>query len=116
MTSKYIFKKIKYADTNTINEQLAHILEEIVEIMRTENVEDLREEITDLRQSVETLVRIAEREGMDVEAETFLVEHKNEIRGYHQLNMHCFGKFDILDKTCEECGNRECRDFTRGKV
>jgi len=100
--NKYIFPEICFVKENTINEQLVHVLSEVIEVMQAKTKEHKFEEITDLRHSIETLVRIAERKGMDVENETERVVEKNADRGRYGISgRQCFGKtFDeFIEKT-----------------
>lgn len=83
----YNFPRIKYADTNTAEEQLEHIKSECLEIIeRIDNgdFQGLTEEIIDRMHSSESWLRIvSERHGVDVDAEIEKVIEKNRARGYY---------------------------------
>ena len=105
--NKYIFPEICFVKENTIDEQLVHVLSEVIEVMQAKTKEHKFEEITDLRHSIETLVRIAERKGMDVENETERVVEKNADRGRYGISgSPCFGAWQRFSKTCDKCIER----------
>lgn len=81
---KYIFPETKFAKTNNIWAQIMHVKSEWVEFTHTKtNTEEFYAEAVDLYHSLETLFRIWEREGVDMEAVQEKVFEKNRERGYY---------------------------------
>jgi len=83
----YKFPRIKFADTNTIKQQLDHIQSELVEVFKAYNDGMLGEmdmELCDLGQSVETLQRMREeRNGVSTKMTQEAMVEKNRERGYY---------------------------------
>jgi len=77
------FPRVKYVDTNTIEEQLDHVRSEINEIEREQTIDAQFAEALDLLHSTETLVRIYLDKGMNYEQGRARVIAKNIARGYY---------------------------------
>lgn len=82
----FSFPRIKFADTNTADEQVQHIYSEMVEFMKEHNRDKrgLRdEELMDCWHSIETYFRIRQAQGIDVHAIHTQTIKKNRVRGYY---------------------------------
>ena len=83
----YKYPRIKFADTNTAEQQLEHIRSEVVEAIQAYNaglLGDMDIELHDIGQSVETLQRMREeRAGVSTEEGKVDMIQKNYIRGYY---------------------------------
>jgi len=83
----YKFPRIKFADTNTVKQQLDHILEEVREVFTAYNegmMGDMDMELCDLAQSVETLQRMREeRNGVSTKMTQEAMVEKNKGRSYY---------------------------------
>ena len=80
----YIFPETKFVRENNNKKQQVHVASEWREFMDTKwNTEEEREEAMDLYHSLETLFRIWERDGVDMEAVRQKVIKKNRERGYY---------------------------------
>jgi len=83
----YKFPRIKFADTNTIKQQLDHILEEVHEVFKAYiegMMGDMDMELCDLAQSVETLQRMREeRNGVSTKLTQEAMIKKNGERSYY---------------------------------
>ena len=83
----YKFPRIKFSDTNTIKQQLDHVLEEVHEVFKAYNegmMGDMDMELCDLAQSVETLQRMREeRNGVSTKLTQEAMIKKNGERGYY---------------------------------
>jgi hypothetical protein len=83
----YIFPETKFVRENTVKQQIDHVISESIELHQEELMEDDTdyeyEEAMDLYHSLETLFRIWEREGVDMEAVRQKVLEKNRARGYY---------------------------------
>ena len=83
----YKFPRIKFADTNTVKQQLDHILEEVREVFTAYNegmMGDMDMEVCDLAQSVETLQRMREeRNGVSTKMTQEAMVEKNKGRSYY---------------------------------
>ena len=83
----YKFPRIKFADTNTVKQQLDHILEEVREVFTAYNegmMGDIDMELCDLAQSVETLQRMREeRNGVSTKMTQEAMVEKNKGRSYY---------------------------------
>ena len=83
--SKMKYPKIKFADTNTFLQQYFHFQEELREVQKTTTKENFYEELADLEHSLETLIRVIEREeGVNFEEYRDKVIDKNYRRGYYE--------------------------------
>jgi len=83
----YKYPRIKFADTNTVEQQLEHIRSEVVEAIQAYSADKLGDmdiELHDIGQSVETLQRMREeRAGVSIdEGRQFMIK-KNRERGYY---------------------------------
>lgn len=87
----YLFPKTLFAETNTTEKQLKHILSEADEIrnsiVNAEPAQRNIEEVIDTWHSIETYIRILEKEhGIERVLEAIdQVFQKNDERGYYQL-------------------------------
>lgn len=82
----FSFPKIKFANTNTIDQQVQHIYSEVVEAMQDYNkgmTGDMDMELMDLYHSIETYFRIRQKQGIDIHATHAAVVKKNAERGYY---------------------------------
>jgi phosphoribosyl-ATP pyrophosphohydrolase len=82
----YIFPETKFVRENTPERQLDHVMSEAIELqdeLMEDATEKIREEAMDLYHSLETLFRIWERQGVDMEAVRQKVFEKNRERGYY---------------------------------
>jgi hypothetical protein len=86
----YLFPKTRFAETNTLDEQQQHILSEADEvrnsIINAEPAQRTTEEVIDTWHSIETYIRILEKEyGIERVLEAIdQVVKKNDERGYYQ--------------------------------
>lgn len=84
------FPRAKFADTNTIQDQVKHIESELIEILEEfarppVNYENVMMELLDLIHSAETGVRIlVEQKCINLEDAAFQVQFKNRTRGYYR--------------------------------
>jgi len=86
----FVFPRINFADTNTIDKQMDHICTEVVEAMqevgKCDN-EALAIELLDVIHSTETALRILkERHWIDLNSVKEKVIIKNELRGYYPVD------------------------------
>jgi RecA/RadA recombinase len=87
----YLFPKTRFAETNTTEKQLKHILSEADEvrnsIVNAEPAHRTIEEVVDTWHSIETYIRILEKEhGIERVLEAIdQVVKKNDERGYYQM-------------------------------
>lgn len=80
----YIFPETKFVKKNRIITQIKHISNEYYEFIKTSmESEEEKEEAMDLYHSLETLFRIWESKGIDMEAVQGKVFEKNRERGYY---------------------------------
>jgi len=83
----YKYPRIKFADTNTVEQQLQHILSEVTEAIKAFNegmLGDMDVELHDIGQSVETLQRMREEQsGVSIEEGRQFMIKKNRERGYY---------------------------------
>lgn len=80
----YIFPETKFAKENDIGTQSDHVCEEYHEFLdATIGSDEEKEEAMDYYHSLETLFRIWERQGVDMEAVRQKVFEKNRRRGYY---------------------------------
>jgi hypothetical protein len=91
----YTWPETTFAQTNTMEQQLDHILSEVDEVTELgpfsqpmasdNNLADLVEELMDLHHSIETFMRIVERERSAVwlNGAAACVKAKNFTRGYY---------------------------------
>lgn len=84
----YSYPKIKFADTNTLEQQLDHVRSEHFEVWKAymnDEIGHLVEELFDLQQSVDTCLRVIERlhPEMDLAAAKQAMVQKNADRGYY---------------------------------
>lgn len=86
----YIFPETKFVGENTADKQLNHVISEAIELQDelmndfySDSPELTREEAMDLYHSLETLFRIWESQGVDMEAVRQKVFEKNRARGYY---------------------------------
>lgn len=80
----YIFPAVKYAKENNALRQSEHVSEEYHEYYNTLiGSDEEKEEAMDLYHSLETLFRIWERDGVDMDAVQKNVFKKNRGRGYY---------------------------------
>jgi len=88
----YKYPRIKFADTNTIEQQLEHIRSEVVEAIQAFNngkLGDMDIELHDVAQSVETLQRMREeRAGVSTAEGKIAMVQKNHLRGYYESENH----------------------------
>ena len=86
----YLFPKTRFAQTNTLIDQLGHIFSEATEVRKTidnsEPAQRTTEEIIDLWHSIETYIRILEeKHGTKAVLDAIdQVVKKNDQRGYYQ--------------------------------
>ena len=92
---RYLFPTTKFVKTNTIGQQLQHVFSESMELQvaaidKIDAVsitykidEHAMEEAVDLYHSLETLFRIWESQGVDMEAVMQKELEKNRDRGYY---------------------------------
>jgi len=82
----YRFPRVKFADSNSVTEQIAHAegeLEEVIEALCNNDPEHALEEMIDAIWSIETMIRIhCQETGLDPAAASAMVEKKNRDRGY----------------------------------
>ena len=82
----YRFPRVKFADSNTREQQINHVLSELKEIekaLATGDMEHALEEMLDAIWSLETMIRIHCKEhGLNVDLAALSVEIKNRDRGY----------------------------------
>lgn len=81
----YNFPEIKFTRQNNITTQLHHVQSEYHEMIQeiTGSPKQIMEAI-DLYHSLETLFRILEREGIDMDTYFEAVKKKNQDRGYYR--------------------------------
>ena len=81
----YIFPETKFVRENNNKKQQVHVVSEWREFMNAEwNTAEEKEEAMDLYHSIETLFRIWEKQGVDMEAVRQKVFDKNRARGYYK--------------------------------
>jgi len=82
-----LYPKTKFATTNTIDEQIDHVLSEIGEVIREKRGSlEFFHELADLQHSVETLWNVLDRiYGNDFSEKIIFerIEQKNRERGYY---------------------------------
>jgi len=82
----YRFPRVKFADSNSVVEQVAHTegeLDEVIEALFDNDPEHALEEMIDAIWSIETMIRIhCQETGLDPAAAAVKVEKKNRDRGY----------------------------------
>lgn len=79
----YTFPATKFVEENTIDLQVEHVRSEFFEFFYETDIEKKIEEAIDLYHSLETLFRIMEKEGFDIEKAFEAVKQKNQARGYY---------------------------------
>ena len=81
---RYTFPATRFVTENNADDQIRHVVIDFWEFIeaRDESVNE-KEEAMDLYHSLETLFRIWEREGVDIEAVRRKVLEKNRERGYY---------------------------------
>ena len=83
----YKYPRIKFADSNTVEQQLEHIRSEVVEAIQAYNMDKLGDmdiELHDILQSVETLQRMREeRAGVSTAKGKEVMIQKNIKRRYY---------------------------------
>lgn len=79
----YTFPATKFVEENTIDLQVEHVRSEFFEFFYEPNLDKKIEEAIDLYHSLETLFRIMEKEGFDIEKAFEAVKQKNQVRGYY---------------------------------
>ena len=79
------FPRAKFADSNTIEDQVLHIVSESIEAANESDPELQAMEIMDCLHSCETALRILEEQhGIGLDSIIAEVEHKNRVRGYYE--------------------------------
>jgi len=82
----FMFPKTKFADENTLEEQLKHLESELEEVKKAGTYYDMTEELFDLIHSAETALRIIRKDPDLNKAMDFIKEEvimKNIERGYY---------------------------------
>lgn len=82
---QYNFPATKFAKENTMMKQIQHVESEIEEYFNSLGFNEKFEEAIDVYHSLETLFRILERQGTDINLAFEKVQQKNEARGYYEL-------------------------------
>jgi hypothetical protein len=77
-----LYPRLKFVDENSIDEQLDHIREEFVEVMKAEGLGDRDMELADLEQAIQTYFFMREKKDIDINAVRAAVVAKNKARGY----------------------------------
>lgn len=83
----YTFPPTKFATENTASEQLAHInseLDELIDAHLFKGDKDVVEEALDMIHSIETMLRMYEACGVDIEDMKDHVIAKNRARNYYK--------------------------------
>lgn len=81
-----LFPRVKFADTNTVEQQLAHIAsekDEALEAYAQDNIEHTDEEIMDRMYACKTYLDIRADQGVDIDYIRRMVIKKNKDRGYY---------------------------------
>ena len=80
---RYSFPKARFVDCNNADDQFSHVKSELEEAINAETFDQFQEEVMDLYHSLETLFRIWERCGVDVDGIRKAVIDKNTDRQYY---------------------------------
>jgi len=83
-----VFPTVKYVWVNTLNQQMDHVLSEVVEATQdliNGRLGDMDMEVMDIIHSCETLLRMREAKGIDLESVRKAVVEKNGYRGYYNV-------------------------------
>lgn len=83
LAAKRLYPRIKFASTNTLDDQFDHICEEYREAVLAYGKGHRDEELADLEHSIQTYFDIRASQGIDINAVRQAVIEKNRIRGYY---------------------------------